>query len=74
MVAKEKEAIAKQKEAGDNSRTYKLEMPDDIVKGIEKQNLIYNQQQDQLDKLEKKKTKSKIYLLYPKRSSWRLVA
>ena len=53
MVAKEKEAIAQQKEAGDNSRTYKLEVPDDIVKGIEKQNIIYN---NQLDELEKKKT------------------
>ena len=67
---KQDQAIAKQKEAGDNSRTYKLDIPIKVVDEIEKE----NKEIDKADDLEKKKSKSKICLLYPKRSSWRLVA
>ena len=70
MVAKEKEAIAKQKEAGDNSRTYNLKVPDDVIKGIENQNVIYKKQQDQLQKLEKKKTNYYIHLPLHQKNLW----
>ena len=71
IVAKEKEAILKQKEAGDNSRTYNLKVPDKTLKEIEQQNIIYNQQQqDQLKKLEKKKTNYYIHLPLHQKNLW----
>ena len=67
---KQEELITQRREEGDSRRTYKLDLPIGVVAGIEKA----NKESEKVEALEKKKTKSKDCLLYPKTSSWRLVA
>ena len=64
---KQAQTIEERREDGDNARTYKADIPIKVLEKIEKENKRF-------DDIEKKKTKSKVYLLYPKKNFWRLVA
>ena len=64
---KQGQVIAERREEGDSRRTYKADIPIKVLENIEKENKEFSD-------LEKKKTKSKIHLLCPKTSFWRLVA
>ena len=64
---KQAQTIEQRREDGDNARTYKAEIPIKVLEEIERDNKRF-------DDIEKKKKKSKVYLLYPKENFWRLVA
>ncbi len=64
---KQAQTIEERREDGDNARTYKADIPIKVLEEIEKDNKRF-------DDIEKKKKKSKVYLLYPKKNFWRLVA